>query len=101
MGLLNVREPKRFEHHYIYYDARKEKLQKIEENARRELGMLSDEENTEYDPNKIRGKFIENTKHLKRRKESGASPVSTPAIVAILVGMLLLLHYLITGQWFF
>ena len=30
MGMFTVREPKRFEHKYIYYDERKEKLAKIE-----------------------------------------------------------------------
>ena len=88
------------EHKYIYYDERKEKLQKIEEKAKRELGM-TDESEQQYDPNRIRGKFLESTKHLKRRKESGSSPVPAPVIVALLVGLLLLLHYLYTGEWFF
>lgn len=101
MGMFNIREPKHFEHHYIYYDERKEKLRKIEENAKRELGMVSEEE-LPYNPEeRIRGKFVENTKHLKRRLDSNSKPVSTPAIVAILVGLLFLLHYLVTGQWFF
>lgn len=100
MGVFSMREPRRMEHKYIYYDERKEKLQKIEENAKRELGLIKDED-VPYDPNRIRGKFVEGTKHLKRRKQSGAKPVSTPLIVALLIGMLFLLHYLVTGQWFF
>ena len=87
------------EHHYIYYDERKEKLRKIEENARRDLGMLDGEET--FDPNRIRGKFLESTKHLRRRKQSGAKPVSTPVIIMILVALIILLHYLLTGEWMF
>ena len=52
---------------YIYYDERKDKLAKIEEKAKRELGMLPEET---YDPGGSR-KFIENTKHLKRYKANG------------------------------
>ena len=40
MGMFTVREPRRFEHKYIYVDERKEKLAKIEERAKRRLGML-------------------------------------------------------------
>ena len=43
MGMFTVREPRRFEHKYIYYDERKEKLAKIEEKAKRELGMLPED----------------------------------------------------------
>ncbi|MCQ2066977.1 MAG: hypothetical protein MJY65_04935 [Bacteroidaceae bacterium] len=99
MGMFNIREPRRMEHHYIYYDERKEKLRKIEENARRDLGMLDGEET--FDPNRIRGKFLESTKHLRRRKQSGAKPVSTPVIIMILVALIILLHYLLTGEWMF
>ena len=69
MGILftQPRKPRGFHHHYIYVDERKEKLQKIEEKAKRELGMLPPKE---FDPEDIRGKFVEATTHLKRRKES-------------------------------
>ncbi|KAA6308519.1 hypothetical protein EZS27_039830, partial [termite gut metagenome] len=40
MGLFNVRKPRRFNHQYIYVDEHKEKLNKMEEDAKRELGML-------------------------------------------------------------
>lgn len=46
---------------------RKEKLDKMEEKAKRELGMLPEKE---FSPEDIRGKFVEGTTHLKRRKAS-------------------------------
>ncbi len=100
MGLFNVREPRRMEHKYIYYDERKEKLKKIEENARRELGML-DEQEPEFDPERIRGKFIEGTKYLKRRKESGSNPIPLPVAIFLIIALALVLKYLMTGEWFF
>lgn len=98
MGMFNIREPKKFEHKYIYYDERKEKLAKIEERAKRELGMLEEEP---YDPEKIRGRFVEQTKHLKRYKESGANPVPAPVKIIMIVGLCLFLRYLLTGVWLF
>lgn len=96
--MFNLREPRHFEHKYIYYDERKEKLRKIEENAKRDLGML---EEKDFDPESIRGKFLANTKHLRRRKQSGSKPVPTPVIIAVLVALLLVLHWLWTGSWLF
>ncbi len=68
MGMFNVRKPRGFNHQYIYVDERKEKLAKMEEDAKRDLGILPEKE---FSPEDIRGKFIEGTTHLKRRKESG------------------------------
>ena len=40
MGMFTMRKPRGFNHSYIYVDERKEKLAKMEEDAKRELGML-------------------------------------------------------------
>lgn len=95
MGMFTVREPRRFEHKYIYYDERKDKLKKIEESAKRDLGMLPQES---FNPENIRGKFIEGTKHLKRRKENGGPRLSAPTAVFIIVLLLVLLHYILSGK---
>ena len=81
MGMFSVREPRRIEHKYIYYDERKERLAKIEERAKRELGMLPEEE---YNPENIRGKFVEGTTHLKRRLENGGPRITFPVAVVLL-----------------
>ena len=83
MGLFTMRKPRPFHHEYIYVDERKEKLQKMEEVANRILGLIPP---NEFSPEDIRGKFIEGTTHLKRRKESGREPLSYATIfVAIAV----------------
>jgi hypothetical protein len=98
MGMFSIREPRRFEHKYIYYDERKEKLEKIEEKAKKDLGMLPKET---FNPDDIRGKFLEGTKHLKKFKESGGSRLSTKVLILSLIALFLLLHYLITGEFLF
>lgn len=99
MKMFNsMRKPRRFNHQYIYVDERKDKIAKMEEDAKRDLGMLPEKEFSSED---IRGKFVQGTTHLKRRKESGRKPVSF-GIILIIIGLLLFLwHYLQTGSWSF
>ena len=96
MGLFTMRKPRPFHHEYIYVDERKEKLQKMEEDAKRDLGMIPP---TEFSPEDIRGTFIEGTTHLKRRKESGREPLSYATIFVAIAVLLYILHYLVTGEF--
>lgn len=96
--MFTVRKPRGFHHNYIYYDLRKEKLKEIDERAKRELGLLPPKE---FSPEDIRGKFVQATKHLKRRKESGRKPLSYGVLIATIVLLLLLMRYLYTGELFF
>ncbi|WP_321481276.1 hypothetical protein [uncultured Bacteroides sp.] len=98
MGMFNVRKPRGFNHQYIYVDERKEKLEKMEEEAKRDLGMLPEKE---FSPEDIRGKFVEGTTHLKRRKESGKKPIQIGVVLVIILLLLYIWHYLQTGSWSF
>lgn len=98
MGMFTMRKPRGFNHQYIYVDERKEKLAKIEEKAKRELGMLPEKK---FTPEDIRGKFVEGTTHLKRRKQSGRKPVHLGMILILIALLVFLWHYLQTGSWTF
>ncbi len=93
MGMFAMRKPRGFNHSYIYVDERKEKLAKMEENAKRDLGMLPEKE---FSPEDIRGKFIEGTTHLKRRKESGRKPKHF-FIILVVIAVLIYLWYAISN----
>ena len=94
MGMFtSVRKPRRFNHRYIYVDERKEKLAKMEEQAKRDLGLIPPKE---FSPEDIRGKFVEGTTHLRRRKESGKKPMHVGALLAI-IAILFYLWYAITN----
>lgn len=101
MGFLGNRMqgPRAFEHKPIYVDARKEKLQKMEEQAKRELGMLP--ETNEVNPEKIRGKFVESTTHLKRRKEKAKRPYTFAIILVAILLLIFLWNLILTGEWSF
>lgn len=98
MGMFNARKPRGFNHQYIYYDERKEKLTKMEEKAKRDLGLLPEKK---FSPEDIRGKFVEGTTHLKRRKESARRPIHFGLILVIIVILIFLWHYLQTGNFAF
>lgn len=96
MGMFSIRKPRGFNHQYIYVDERKEKLQKMEEDAKRDLGILPPKE---FNPENIRGAFVNGTTHLKKRKERGKTPLSYGKIVVAIIILLFILHYLVTGEW--
>jgi len=96
MGMFGIRKPRRFNHQYIYADERKEKLSKMEENAKRDLGLLPKKE---FSPEDIRGKFIEGTTHLKRRKESERKPLHIGVVIIVIALLLYIWHYLQSGSW--
>ena len=98
MGMFGIRKPRGFNHQYIYVDERKEKLTKMEEDAKRDLGMLPEKE---FSPQDIKCKFVEATTHLKRRKQSGRKPIHVGIVVIIIALLIYLWHYLLTGSWSF
>jgi hypothetical protein len=92
MGFFNQRKPRGFNHQYIYVDERKERLMAMEERARRELGLIPKAEKTTEE--RIRGKFVEQTSHLKRQQEKG-NPSSSKWLVIIAVLLIALLFALL------
>lgn len=98
MALFKTREPRGYQHRYMYIDERKEKLKAIEERAKRELGMLPKEE---FNPENIRGTFVKGTKHLRRRKESGRKPMKLGVALIVIALLVFIWHYLLTGSFRF
>ncbi len=92
MGFFNQRKPRGFSHQYIYIDERRERLKAMEERVRRELGMIPEAEKTTEE--RIRGKFVEQTSHLKRQQEKG-KPSSTKWLIIIAVLLVALIYALL------
>lgn len=79
MGFFKQRKPRGFNHQYIYVDERRERLQAMEERAKRELGLIPEAEKTAEE--RIRGKFVDQTTHLKRQQERGSNSSSKWLII--------------------
>ncbi len=92
MAGFKMREPRKFNHKYIYVDERKEKLDKIVENAKRDLGMIPSKE--ESFEERIRGAFVAENSHLDRKRAVG-SRVSSRFAVAALFVCAFVLYYII------
>ncbi len=86
-------QPRRFRHEYIYVNERKERLRRLEEKARAELGKSSQPVS---DREEIHRAFTGRMSHLRRRGRGGwkGIPLSTIALsVALIILFLLLLFY--------
>lgn len=98
MGMFKMEKPRRFNHQYIYVDERKEKLQNWRRKPNASWVCFLPKE---FSPEDIRGKFVQGTKHLKRRKESGRKPMTYGALFVAILVLLYILHYLVTGEFTF
>ena len=70
-SFYNMRKPRQYEHKPIYFDPRKEALEKRIHKVRVEMGV----EEADYEQYKeaVRGSFIEGTSHLKKSRDKGDS----------------------------
>ena len=98
MGYFKQREPRRFNHKYIFVDERKEKLDKIVENAKRDLGMLPPSELSYRE--RLKGAFVAENSHLARRRAAGTR-MSSRFIVAALLVCVFALFYILKSLWIF
>lgn len=98
MGGVKMHEPRRFNHKYIFVDERKEKLDRIVEKAKRDLGMLPAEEKSCSE--RLKGAFTNDGSHLSRRKEGGERISSRVAVAALFV-CALILYFLLKGIYVF
>ena len=88
MGFFKQRKPRGFNHQYIYVDERKERLRAMEERVKREMGIIPEEEKTVEE--RIRGKFVEQTSHLKRQQvRSNSTSSRLLFIILVLLAALL------------
>jgi len=94
MALFGNRKPRPFEHKYIFVDERKERLQDMEKRVKKELGVDSDQS---YDSEKIRGKIFEQTKFVRKRHSGLSKGWSYGMIVLLIIGLLVLWHFLAQG----
>lgn len=89
MGFFKQRKPRGFSHQYIYIDERRERLKAMEERIKREIGMIPEAEKTTEE--RIRGKFVEQTSHLKRQQEKGN--LSSSKWLIIIAALLIVLLF--------
>ena len=94
MGLFNTRKPRGFRRVSIYTDERKEKLDKLVNQVKREQGEQTEEK---YDPTKFNGTFINYTPNAKKHKERPYK-LAWPVALIIIFLLVVVWRYLLTGN---
>ena len=98
MSLFSTRSPRRFRGVHIYTSERKDKLDRLVAEAKREE-QIAKGETPEYMPDieSYRGKFAQNL----RRADPDRRRLHPGVAIAIIVVLLILWHYLMTGSFRF
>ena len=97
MGLFKTRVPRRFRRVSIYTDERKEKLEKLVNDYKRETGELPPAQD-DYTQNRFRGKFSEYTPRAKRYAEGGRGLIKWPVALVVIILLFMLLRWIMTGD---
>ena len=95
MGMFSTRQPRKFRRVSIYTDERKEKLQKLVEQVKRENGEALPEGDT-YNTDKFKGTFINFTPRAQRHKENGAK-IGWPLAIILIIVLLIIWRFIMTG----
>ena len=69
MSFYKLRRPRQFDHKPIYFDPRKEALQKRIHKVKMEMGV--EEHDYEQYKEAIKGSFVQRTTHLRKSKDKG------------------------------
>ena len=94
MILFKTRLPRSYRPRHIYTDERKDKLQRLVNDVKREQGEKVDEP---YDTNRFKGQFSKYTPHATRARETMAK-IPWPIAILLIFVMLFLWRYLLRGS---
>jgi len=86
-----TRKPRSFSHKPIYWDAKKEEMERSKKKI--ESGKLSVNDDMEQRKEQLRGKFIQNSTYLNKRRKTAVSSFSFVKILSLIV-LLLFLFYM-------
>ena len=97
MGLFKTREPRKFRRVSIYTDERKEKLEKLVNDYKREVGELPPAQE-DYTQNRFKGKFSEYTPRAKRYADGGRGLIKWPVALIAIILLFMFLRWIMTGD---
>lgn len=95
MSFFRQPKPRRFHHEPIYYDEHRDRVSKIEQQAKKELGLTGKDEKPVTDD--IRGAFSEGVHRRRQRARRGllsSFSANTGTILVIILVLILVWIYL-------
>ncbi len=99
--MFKTREPRRYRPVSIYTDERKEKLDKLINDYKRETGELPPEPE-DYTRDRCKGKFSQYTQRTQRISEGGwGRNFKWPVVLVVVIFLIMLWNFLLTGSFSF
>ena len=94
MGMFQTREPRKYRRISMYTSERKDRLDKIVRDAKREMGELPADD---IDPDKFKGKFSKFTPRAHRASQN-EHRLTWPLALMIILVLALIWRYIIMGR---
>ncbi|MBR4161323.1 MAG: hypothetical protein IKT87_06610 [Bacteroidaceae bacterium] len=97
MGMFKTREPRKFRRVSIYTDERREKLDKLVNDYKREINELPPTEE-DYTQNRFKGKFSQFTPRTQRFSEGGRGMIKWPIALVVIILLIWFMRWLLIGE---
>ena len=94
MGMFQTREPRKYRRISFYTSERKDRLDKLVRDVKREMGELPADD---IEPDHFKGKFLQFTPHAKRASEREHRLTWPLALILIMV-LLIIWRYIVSGR---
>lgn len=94
MGMFKTREPRKYRPINMYTSERKDKLDKLVRDVKREMGELPADD---IEPDHFKGKFSKFTPRAHRAGENGTR-LSWPLALMLILVLLLIWRYIMMGR---
>ncbi len=98
MALFRTRKPRKYNRISIYTNERKDKLDRLVREVKREMGELPPEE--EVNSFDYKGKFAKFTPRAQRAGERG-NKLTLPVVILVVFLLILAWRYILTGKIIF
>lgn len=94
MGMFQTREPRKYRPSHMYTSERKDKLDKLVRDVKREMGELPA---NDIEPDHFKGKFSQFTPRAQRASQR-ADRLTWPLVLVLVLVLLLIWRYIVTGR---
>lgn len=97
MGMFSVREPRKFRRVSIYTDERRDKIDKLVSDYKKETGQIPVSQE-DYTEDRFKGKFSQFTPRAQRFAQGGRGLIKWPVALVLILLLYLLIRWILTGE---
>lgn len=97
MGMFSAREPRKFRRVSIYTDERRDKLDKLVSDYKKETGQIPVSQE-DYTEDRFKGKFSQFTPRAQRFAQGGRGLIKWPVALVLILLLYLLIRWILTGE---